>query len=185
MRKIALSIAAAALGITGYAATAIAGHHGGDKEKMHDDHPKPEVYIISPADGDESEGPVTVLFGLKGMGVAPAGVEKENTGHHHLLIDRDEPSKEELGETLPADDHVVHFGGGQTQTTLELKPGEHTLQLLLADHNHVPHKPAILSDQITITVLGEEDEDEDDDDGEDGDDDGEKEEGLLDRVLPF
>ncbi len=180
MRKIALTIATAlTIGFTG---TAIADHHGGDKEKM----PKPTVYIIAPADGEEIEGPVTVLFGLKGMGVAPAGVEKKNTGHHHLLIDRDPPSKEEMKDALPADEHVVHFGGGQTETELTLEPGEHTLQLLLADHNHIPHKPAIISDQITITVLksDEDDGDEEGDDGDEGGDD-ENEEGLLDRILPF
>lgn len=181
MRKLALSIAAAAIGIAGIATSAIADHHGGNKEKM-PKADKAEVYIISPADGDEIEGPVTVLFGLKGMGVAPAGVENKNTGHHHLLIDRDTPSKDDMKDALPADDHVVHFGGGQTQTTLELAPGEHTLQLLLADHNHIPHKPAIISDQITITVLGDDDEeDEGDDDSEDDDD--KKDGGLLDRLF--
>jgi len=89
-----------------------------------------------------------VVFGLKGMGVAPAGVDKEHTGHHHLLID---------GKTLPAMDKpmgadVKHFGAGQTQTTLELAPGKHTLQLILGDKNHMPHHPPVVSEKITITV---------------------------------
>ncbi len=105
--------------------------------------------IISPADGATVSSPVTVVFGLEGMGVAPAGVEKENTGHHHLIIDADLPS---MDEGIPADDNHVHFGGGQTQTTIELSPGSHTLQLLLGDLNHVPHDPPVTSEKITITV---------------------------------
>lgn len=108
-----------------------------------------EVYIISPADGAEVSSPVTVVFGLKGMGVAPAGTGKANTGHHHLLIDTDLPP---LDENIPADENHVHFGGGQTEVTLELKPGSHTLQLLLGDMNHIPHDPAVYSKKITITV---------------------------------
>ncbi len=107
------------------------------------------VYIVSPADGATVSSPVTVVFGLKGMGVAPAGTDKENTGHHHLIIDAPLPP---LDEPIPADDHHVHFGGGQTETTIELAPGTHTLQLLLADQNHVPHEPPVVSDRITITV---------------------------------
>ena len=114
--------------------------------------PAPEgakVYFIAPQDGAEVSGPVTVRFGLSGMGVAPAGIEKPNTGHHHLLIDVD---KVDLSSPLPADDNHKHFGGGQTETTITLKPGKHTLQLLLADHNHVPHKPPVMSEKITITA---------------------------------
>ena len=108
------------------------------------------VYFITPADGETIANPVTVRFGLKGMGVAPAGVEKENTGHHHLLIDLAElPS---LDEPIPADDQHRHFGGGQTETTLDLPPGTHTLQLLLGDQNHIPHDPPVVSERITITV---------------------------------
>jgi len=106
------------------------------------------VRIISPADGAEVSSPVTVVFGLKGMGVAPAGVEKEKTGHHHLLVDQ---------ETLPKLDMVMgnpplHFGGGQTETTLELEPGKHTLQLILGNYLHIPFNPMVLSEKITITV---------------------------------
>jgi len=108
-----------------------------------------EVYIISPADGATVTSPVTVQFGLKGMGVAPAGVEKAHTGHHHLLIDRDPPA---LDEPMPTEPGLVHFGGGQTETTIELEPGTHTLQMILGDMNHIPHNPPVMSEKITITV---------------------------------
>lgn len=111
-----------------------------------------EVYFIVPQDGATVTSPVTVKFGLKGMGVAPAGVEKDNTGHHHLLIDIDAPSGDALDAPLPADDNHKHFGGGQTETTVELAPGSHTLQLLLGDWSHIPHNPPVLSQKITITV---------------------------------
>jgi hypothetical protein len=108
-----------------------------------------EVYIISPEDGATLESPVTVLFGLKGMGVAPAGVDKEGTGHHHLIVDAPLPP---MDQGIPADENYIHFGGGQTQATVELEPGEHTLQLIVGDLNHYPHEPAIVSEQITVTV---------------------------------
>ncbi len=107
-------------------------------------------YIISPKSGDVVTSPVTVVFGLKGMGVAPAGVQNENTGHHHLLIDVDVPT--DLTQPIAADEHHKHFGGGQTEVSLELTPGKHTLQLLLADFSHVPHDPVVTSEKITITV---------------------------------
>jgi hypothetical protein len=108
------------------------------------------VYIISPADGETASGPLTIRFGLKGMGVAPAGVEKEKTGHHHLLIDvADLPP---LDQPIRADDNHRHFGGGQTEATLELLPGPHTLQLLLADRNPIPHQPPVASEKITVTA---------------------------------
>ncbi|HTT42550.1 MAG TPA: DUF4399 domain-containing protein [Steroidobacteraceae bacterium] len=109
------------------------------------------VYLIAPKDGARVHSPVLVQFGLKGMGIAPAGVKFDNTGHHHLLIDTEAPA--DLSTPLPASEHVVHFGKGQTETTLNLAPGKHTLQLLFADLNHVPHNPPLLSDKITITVL--------------------------------
>jgi Domain of unknown function (DUF4399) len=113
--------------------------------------PGAEVYIISPKDGATVHSPVRVQFGLKGMGVAPAGVKFENTGHHHLLIDSDAPA--DAAAPLPATDKIVHFGKGQTETTLTtLTPGKHTLQLLLADQNHIPHNPPVISQKITITV---------------------------------
>jgi hypothetical protein len=110
-----------------------------------------EVYIIAPKDGAKVHAPVLVQFGLKGMGIAPAGVKFDNTGHHHLLIDTDPPA--DLSAPLPATDKIVHFGKGQTETTLNLAPGKHTLQLLLADQSHVPHNPPVLSRKISITVL--------------------------------
>ena len=109
-----------------------------------------EVYIVSPKDGAKVKGPVTVVFGLKGMGIAPAGIKFDNTGHHHLLIDADPPA--DLSLPLPADEHNVHFGKGQTETTLTLAPGKHTLQLLFADFLHTPHDPALISKKVTITV---------------------------------
>ncbi len=108
-----------------------------------------EVYIIMPSNGATVSNPVTVQFGLKGMGVAPAGVEKDNTGHHHLLIDQ---KLEDYNSAIPADDNHKHFGGGQTETTVTLTPGKHTLQLVVGDHNHVPHMPPVESKQIMITV---------------------------------
>jgi hypothetical protein len=109
-----------------------------------------EVYIISPKDGATVSSPVTIQFGLKGMGVAPAGVKFENSGHHHLLIDADAPTDSSL--PLPTSDNVRHFGKGQTEASIELKPGKHTLQLLLGDQNHTPHNPPVVSKKITITV---------------------------------
>ncbi|WP_199099517.1 DUF4399 domain-containing protein [Dyella sp. ASV21] len=109
-----------------------------------------EVYIISPRDGAVVGPDVTVVFGLKGMGVAPAGMKKEGTGHHHLLVDvKDLPA---AGQPIPKDDHHLHFGNGQTEATLKLAPGKHTLQLELADENHIPFDPAVVSKPITITV---------------------------------
>lgn len=115
--------------------------------------PAPEnaaVYFISPTQGQTVSSPVSVKFGLSAMGVAPAGVAKVNTGHHHLLIDLDELP--DLSLPLPATEHIKHFGGGQTETSIELSPGEHTLQLLLGNHLHVPHEQPVISDKITITV---------------------------------
>lgn len=106
-----------------------------------------ELYIISPANGEVVTSPVTVKFGLKGMGVAPAGVEKEGTGHHHLIIDGELP---EMG--MPMGKNVKHFGGGQTEATLDLASGKHTLQLILGDHQHIPHNPPVYSEKIEITV---------------------------------
>src|SRR5262245_60101351 len=109
-----------------------------------------EVYIISPKDGASVKSPVKVVFGLKGMGVAPAGIKMENTGHHHLLIDTDVPA--DLNAPLPTSDQVKHFGKGQTETSLELTPGKHTLQLVLGDQNHTAHNPPVVSKKITINV---------------------------------
>ncbi|WP_299555566.1 DUF4399 domain-containing protein [uncultured Tateyamaria sp.] len=116
-----------------------------------------KVYFINIADGDTVSSPITVIFGLEGMGVAPAGTEIENTGHHHLLLNRPPLGEgpegaDELAYGLPADDNHIHFGGGQTQVTLDLPTGEHTMQLVMGDLNHVPHATPITSDVITITV---------------------------------
>lgn len=107
------------------------------------------VYIISPANGAEVSSPVKVLFGLSGMGVAPAGVDKENTGHHHLIIDGSDamPAK-----GMPMGTNVKHFGGGQTEAEIELTPGAHTLQLGFGDKNHVPFDPPLMSEKISVTV---------------------------------
>jgi len=112
--------------------------------------PGAEAYIISPKDGAKVKSPVTVVFGLKGMGIAPAGIKFDNTGHHHLLVDADPPA--DPSKPLPADEHNVHFGKGQTEGSVTLAPGKHTLQLLLADSLHTPHDPAVISKKITITV---------------------------------
>ncbi|NND45984.1 MAG: DUF4399 domain-containing protein [Xanthomonadales bacterium] len=109
-----------------------------------------ELYFISPADGAVTGTEVSVKFGLRGMGVAPAGVEREGTGHHHLLIDLEELP--DLAQPLPATGNVRHFGGGQTEAVIELAPGTHTLQLLLGDHAHIPHDPPVVSEKITIEV---------------------------------
>ncbi|MEM7249781.1 MAG: DUF4399 domain-containing protein [Pseudomonadota bacterium] len=109
----------------------------------------PYAYIVSPTHGEVVTSPFKVVFGLAGVGVAPAGVQLDRTGHHHLLIDTDLP---DLTKPIPADANHQHFGAGQTETTVELPPGEHTLQLLLGDWSHIPHNPAVMSKKITITV---------------------------------
>jgi hypothetical protein len=107
-----------------------------------------KVYIISPAAGEAVPQTFAVKFGLSGMGVAPAGTEKANTGHHHLLIDSNElPALDQ-----PMKNEVKHFGGGQTETLLTLSPGTHTLQLVFGDKAHVPHNSPVISEKITITV---------------------------------
>jgi hypothetical protein len=109
-----------------------------------------EVEILSPADHAVVKSPVRVRFGLKGMGIAPAGVAFENTGHHHLLIDIDPPA--DLSQPLHVSDKLLHFGKGQTETEVKLAPGTHTLQLILGDQSHIPHDPPVMSRKITITV---------------------------------
>jgi hypothetical protein len=109
-----------------------------------------KVYFIAPLDGQTVAQTFTVKFGLSGMGVAPAGVERDNTGHHHLLIDTNKLP--DMTQSLPATDSLKHFGGGQTETTLTLAPGQHSLQLLLGNYAHVPHSQPVLSKKITIYV---------------------------------
>lgn len=113
--------------------------------------PGAAVYFVTPADGATVTGPVTVRFGLRGMGVAPAGVEHANTGHHHLLINVD-PASVDMAAGIPADDQHRHFGGGQTEAVIMLPAGTHRLWLLVGDHNHIPHAPPVRSEVITITV---------------------------------
>ncbi|GFE48959.1 hypothetical protein So717_07120 [Roseobacter cerasinus] len=142
-------LAAMALGVLG-ATTAFA---GGETPS----NPDAKVYFVNLEDGATVSSPIQVVFGLSGMGVAPAGTEVENTGHHHLFINRPplgegEDGAEELEYGIPADENHIHFGGGQTETTIELPPGQHTLQLVLGDWSHVPHATPIVSDMITITV---------------------------------
>jgi hypothetical protein len=107
-------------------------------------------YIISPRNGATVPQKFTVQFGLKGMGIAPAGVTNPNTGHHHLLIDVAQMPNMDMA--LPATDNIRHFGGGQTEVELTLPPGKHTLQLVLGDAMHVPHDKPVVSEKITITV---------------------------------
>jgi hypothetical protein len=111
--------------------------------------PGASVYFITPADGDTVSSPVTVEFGIKGMNIAPAGVNDAHSGHHHLLVDTGLPA---LGLPVPADPNHIHFGDGSTSTELTLDPGQHTLLLLLGDHLHIPHEPPVSSQTISITV---------------------------------
>ncbi|MEP3431259.1 MAG: DUF4399 domain-containing protein [Roseibium sp.] len=136
-------VAALAFGLSTISSATIAGET-----------PAPEgakVYFINLKNGDTVSSPVLIQFGLDGMGVAPAGTEKKHTGHHHLIIN-ETLEGEELNESVPADENHVHFGGGQTQTSVELPAGTHTLQLVLGDWSHIPHNPPVMSEQITITV---------------------------------
>lgn len=137
LRALAL---AAALGLTGQAWAERIAPQAGSK-----------VYIISPRNGETVSSPVVVRFGLSGMGVAPAGVENPKTGHHHLLIDT-ALQDVDLKKPLPFTDQARHFGGGQTEVALELKPGPHTLQLLFADWKHTSFDPPLVSEKISITV---------------------------------
>lgn len=146
MKKIAI---AAALGLSVLATAAFAGETPSVEGA--------KVYFVNLNDGDTVKSPVKVNFGLSGMGIAPAGTDKEGTGHHHLLLDRapmgeGEDGAEELDYGVLADENNIHYGKGQTETMLELAPGKHTLQLVLGDMNHVPHNPPVMSEVITITV---------------------------------
>lgn len=111
--------------------------------------PTAKVYFLNLRNGMTVSNPVKVVFGLSGMGVAPAGLEKAGTGHHHLLVD---VAQWDANAPLPANDNFRHFGLGQTETMVNLAPGVHTLQLVLADQNHIPHHPVVSSERITITV---------------------------------
>jgi len=111
-----------------------------------------KVYFINLKDGDRVISPLVVRFGLSGMGIAPAGTEAANTGHHHLFIDAPVLEGDALNEAIPVDEHHVHFGKGQTETTINLSKGQHTLQLVLGDWTHIPHKTPVMSERITVTV---------------------------------
>jgi hypothetical protein len=111
--------------------------------------PGARVYFVTPADGAVVSSPVRLEFGVDGMQVVPAGTEAENSGHHHVIVDSDLPA---MDAPIPADATHLHFGDGSTATELELPPGEHTLQLLFADHLHIPHQSPVASEPITITV---------------------------------
>jgi hypothetical protein len=139
MSRLALASALALLAATAFAADRIAAPAGA------------EVYFIAPQNGAKLHSPVTIKFGLKGLGIAPAGIKFDNTGHHHLLIDTD-LSELKLDAPMPATDKIVHFGKGQTETTLTLPPGKHTLQLVFADYLHQSFDPPLTSKKITITV---------------------------------
>ena len=110
-----------------------------------------EVYFISPENEQVVEESFRVSFGLKGMGVAPAGVDAKNTGHHHILINTDIATVD-LTQPLPANDNIRHFGGGQTETTLTLPKGKHTLRLLLGNYVRIPHEKPVMSEEITVIV---------------------------------
>ena len=139
MKTLTASIAFAALIIGG---TAVAGESPAPKNAY--------LYIGWPNDGEVvHKSNFRVWFGLRKMGVAPAGVEKSKTGHHHLIVDAPLPP---MDEEIPSDKHYFHFGKGQTETRVTLTPGTHTLQLLLGDHNHVPHNPPVMSRKVTVTV---------------------------------
>jgi hypothetical protein len=109
-----------------------------------------EVHFVGLADGARLPPKATIRFGLKDMGVAPAGLERENSGHHHLLIDTELPP---LDQPIPNDFNHLHFGAGQTETEVTLKPGTHTLQLLFADKDHIPHTPPLMSPRIRVVVV--------------------------------
>ena len=111
-----------------------------------------KVYFINLKDGDRVISPLVVRFGLSGMGIAPAGTEAPNTGHHHLFVDAPALEGDALNEAIPMDEHHMHFGKGQTETTVTLSKGQHTLQLVLGDWSHIPHKPPVMSERITVTV---------------------------------
>ena len=108
-----------------------------------------KVYFINIKDGDVLKSPFLIQFGLRGKGVAPAGVDLTNTGHHHLLINVDEV---DYNLPIPSSDQHLHFGLGQTETNLELPSGKHSLQLVLGDKYHIPHKPPLMSEKIQIIV---------------------------------
>ena len=110
----------------------------------------PKVYFINLEDGDRVESPFLIQFGLSGMGIAPAGTDRSNTGHHHLLINVNDI---DLSKPIPSSSNHIHFGGGQTESLVDLMPGDYSMQLVLGDMTHTPHNPPIISQRINITVI--------------------------------
>ena len=110
----------------------------------------PKVYFINLEDGDRVESPFLIQFGLSGMGIAPAGTDRSNTGHHHLLINVDDI---DLSKPIPSSSNHIHFGGGQTESLVDLMPGDDSMHLVLGDMTHTPHNPPIISQRINITVI--------------------------------
>jgi hypothetical protein len=115
-----------------------------------DAHHEAEVFIVSPKNNETVSNPIKVVFGIKNMIVLPAGVKEKFSGHHHLLVDVD--NLPDVALPIPSDENHIHFGKAQTESVLNLPPGQHTLQLLLGDHYHVPHNPAVVSEIINIIV---------------------------------
>jgi hypothetical protein len=144
--RASLLVGAVGLGLSGLSNGSFAADTGIPRSERPAD---ARIYFITPENGEVLASPVTVRFGLKNMGVAPAGVDKPHTGHHHLIVDAELPP---TNLPIPNNDHYRHFGAGQTEVDLVLAPGSHTLQLLLGDQNHVPHDPPVVSERITITV---------------------------------
>jgi hypothetical protein len=108
-----------------------------------------EVYFFNLKDGDTVPSKLKINFGLRNMGVAPAGSDRPNSGHHHIIVDAETPP---LDQPIPNDFNHLHFGAGQTEGEITLKPGEHTLQLIMGDKNHVPHTPPVMSPRIRVRV---------------------------------
>jgi hypothetical protein len=138
--------------LTTIALTASLTYACSDNGTVTTDMPVARVFIVSPANGSVVTSPVSVEFGIEGFALAPAGTSEAGTGHHHLLVDTSLPPAD---QPIPADGQHLHFGKAQTSTLLELEPGDHTLQLLLGDGNHVPHGSALISDPIVITVVAD------------------------------
>tara|TARA_Y100000768_G_C23959113_1_gene674365 strand:+ start:850 stop:1266 length:417 start_codon:yes stop_codon:yes gene_type:complete len=109
-----------------------------------------KLFFITPKDGEILTSPFIAKFGITGMSIAPAGIDKPMSGHHHLLIDLDKLP--DMNNPIPADKNHLHFGQGQTQASINLPSGKHTLQLLLGNYLHIPHRPPLLSERIEITV---------------------------------
>ena len=157
-KRTLLSLALAPTLLFTSAALTQAADHGDHADHKRQPSPKgAKVYIVTPKDGKTVKRKFKVVFGLQGMGVCPAGITAQgvaipDTGHHHLLVDV--AKLPDFNKPLAADmpEKIKHFGKGQTETTLELPPGKHTLQLVFADYGHFAHNPPVVSKKITVTV---------------------------------